>query len=41
MPASMVDVMKFFDIAPSQFRKEWAELSEKDKTELKEMVDVL
>jgi hypothetical protein len=37
----MVDVMKFFEIPPQQFRKEWAELSETDKTDLKEMVEAL
>lgn len=41
MPASMVDVMKFFEIAPTQFRKEWAELTDQDKQDLKEMVDAL
>ena len=37
--ASMVDVMKFFDIKAGQFRLEWAELSQQDKDELKSGID--
>lgn len=35
---SMVDVMKYFGLKPTEFRKEWAELSETDKEDLKKGV---
>lgn len=35
MAASMVDVMKYFDLKPGEFRKEWAALSDSDKEDLK------
>lgn len=35
MAASMVDVMKFFDMKPAEFRGEWAALSATDKEQFK------
>ena len=34
--ASMVDVMKYFDIKIGQFREEWSQLTDADKTQIKE-----
>ena len=35
----MVDVMKFFGIPIAQFRKEWAELTDKDKEQIKQGIE--
>lgn len=35
MAATMVDVMKFFEIVPTAFRKEWQELDAPAKEQLK------
>lgn len=33
--ATMGEVMKWFGMRPAEFRKEWAELTDQDKTDLK------
>lgn len=35
MAATMVDVMKWFDMRPAEFKKEWARLTDRDKDDLK------
>lgn len=34
--ASMVDVMKYFEMKPAEFRAQWTKLSENDRTVLRE-----
>lgn len=34
-PATMVEVMRYFDMTPATFKKEWSELSDQDKMDLK------
>jgi hypothetical protein len=33
---TMVDVMHYFNMKPGDFKKEWGELSDKDKADLKQ-----
>ena len=37
--ASMVDVMKYFEMKPQEFRAEWAKLTPQDKEDLKTGVE--
>jgi hypothetical protein len=34
--ATMIDVMKYFELKPAEFKAQWAQLTATDKTQLKE-----
>jgi hypothetical protein len=40
-PSNMVDVMKYFDMKPAEFKAEWSKMTDKDKADLKRWLDEL
>jgi len=40
-PATLLELKAYFETSSSQFAKEWKELSDEDKTELKSLLGAL